>query len=398
MSSAALEWLNLLIRWFHVIAGIWWIGSSLYFVWLDNSFEAPEKPKDGVEGEAWMVHGGFFYLVEKRLMQSGKMPPPEKLLWFKWEATFTWISGMMLLIAAYYLTGGAYLVDPAVANITVPVAVGISFGLVFVSWFVYDTLWQTIGKKSTKVGTALSLLLLVGLTYGLCHTLSGRAAYIHVGAILGTLMVANVWVRILPNQQRMFDAATAGQTPDYSQGKYAKIRSLHNSYMTFPVIFMMISNHYAHTFGNAQNWLVLILLMIFGAGIRHWMICAERKTPANWVLLPVLASFLTLLWMTFPKAKTQTVAEGGQDRIALSQVQAIMGNRCLSCHSSSPTDDVFTTAPKGTMFETPDQIRSQAKLIKVMVVDSTAMPLGNKTQMTDEERAIVGKWIDQNIK
>ncbi|MGE0496101.1 MAG: urate hydroxylase PuuD [Vulcanimicrobiota bacterium] len=392
MNPTVLEWSGLLIRWFHMIAGIWWIGSSLYFVWLDNSFEPPKEARDGVEGETFMVHGGFYYLVEKRLMQPGKMP--ETLHWFKWEATFTWISGMLLLAVVYYLTGGAYLVDPQVADIGTGTAVVISLATVFLSWLVYDTLWQTLGKKSVPAGTAISLSLLLGLAYGLCHTFSGRAAYIHLGAILGTIMVANVWIRILPGQQKMLDDALAGQTPDYSQGKWAKVRSVHNSYMTFPVLFMMISNHYAQTFGDQQNWIVLILLMVFGAGIRHYMITHEQHRPANWVWVPVLASLGLMLWMTAPEKPAAAVTDGGE-QVHFSQVQTIISVRCLQCHSSSPSDDVFTTAPNGVLFETPEQIRKLADRIKVRAVDSKAMPLGNKTNMTDEEREILGRWLAQ---
>lgn len=392
MNPTVLEWSGLLIRWFHMIAGIWWIGSSLYFVWLDNSFEPPKEARDGVEGETFMVHGGFYYLVEKRLMQPGKMP--ETLHWFKWEATFTWISGMLLLAVVYYLTGGAYLVDPQVANIGTGTAVIISLATVFLSWLIYDTLWQTLGKKSVPAGTALSLILLLGLAYGLCHTFSGRAAYIHLGAILGTIMVANVWIRILPGQQKMLDDALAGQTPDYSQGKWAKVRSVHNSYMTFPVLFMMISNHYAQTFGDRQNWIVLILLMVFGAGIRHYMITHEQHRPANWVWAPVLAALAIMLWMTAPEKPAAAATDGGE-QVHFSQVQTIISVRCLQCHSSSPSDEVFTTAPNGVLFETPEQIRKQADRIKVRAVDSKAMPLGNKTNMTDEEREILGRWLAQ---
>ncbi len=392
MSPVVSEWLGLLIRWFHVIAGIWWIGSSLYFVWLDNSFEPPQEPRDGVEGETFMVHGGFYYLVEKRLMEPGKMPP--KLHWFKWEATFTWISGMLLLSVVYYLSGGAFLVDRKVADISLPQAIAISLATVFLSWVVYDLLWQTLGKKSVPAATAVSIVLLVGLTYGLCHLFSGRAAYIHTGAVLGTLMVANVWIRILPNQQKMLDAALAGQTPDYSQGKYAKVRSVHNSYMTFPVLFTMISNHYAHTFGHDHNWVVLLLLVVFGAGIRHLMITHERHQTAYWVSAPVLASLAVLIWMTYPKAPAPVASEGS--RVTMAEVQTVIANRCLACHSSQPSDPVWKKPPLGVVLESPDQIRALAAKIQAQAVDSEAMPLANQTGMKAEERELLGRWIAQS--
>ncbi len=396
MSGAALEWANLAVRWFHVIAGIWWIGSSLYFVWLDNSFEPPKEPRDGVEGETFMVHGGFYYLVEKRLMQPGKMP--EKLHWFKWEATFTWISGMILLAIVYYFTGGSYLIDSKVADISLTVAVAASLAIVLGSWVAYDLMWQTIGKKSEPVGTALSILGMVALAYGLTHLFSGRAAFIHFGAVLGTLMVANVWIRILPGQQKMLDAAMAGETPDYSQGKYAKVRSVHNSYMTFPVIFMMISNHYANTFSHEYNWVIILLLFIIGAGIRHHQICSERGQSANWVWAPVLVSLAITVFMTLPKgAGGAGEAVAAEDRVPFSQVQIIIANRCVSCHSSEPSQQGYalTVAPNGVLLETPEQIRGLAQKIREQSVDSRAMPLGNLTRMTEEEREVLGTWVQQ---
>jgi uncharacterized membrane protein len=392
MSAEALDWANLLIRWFHVIAGIWWIGSSLYFVWLDNSFKPPKEARDGVDGETFMVHGGFYYLVEKRRMQPGKMP--EKLHWFKWEATFTWISGMMLLTVVYYLTGGGSLIDKNVADLTLPMAVCASLGLVIGCWLAYDAMWQTIGKANETAGTALSIAGLVGLAYGLTHLFSGRAAFIHFGAILGTIMVANVWIRILPGQKKMLDDAMAGRTPDYSQGKYAKVRSVHNSYMTFPVVFMMISNHYANTFGNPYNWIILLLLFIFGAGIRHHQITAERGHPARWVFAPVLLALAGLVALTLPKQK---VAHGGGEAVPFGQVRTIVNTRCTPCHSSEPYQPGYpiTAPPKGVLLETPDEIKSQAAKIYEQAVKTKVMPFGNMTRITPQEREILGRWVEQ---
>ena len=389
MSAVTLDWANLLIRWFHMIAGIWWIGSSLYFVTLDNSFEPPKEPRDGVEGESFMVHGGFYYLVEKRLMQPGKMP--EKLHWFKWEATFTWISGMFLLAVVYYFTGGSYLIDAKVA------AVLLSLGLVVGCWLLYDFVWQTIGKKSESVGTALSLIGLVGLSYGLTQVFSGRAAFIHFGAILGTIMVANVWVRILPGQQKMLDDAMAGRTPDYSQGKFAKVRSVHNSYMTFPVLFMMISNHFPRTFGNEYNWIVALLLFIFGAGVRHFMITAERGKAATWVLAPAIIALAATVTMTYPKSQASSEGEP-VDAVPFSEVQRIVYQRCTPCHASipyPPPGAKYTEPPNGGVMETAEQINALSDKIQSQAVDSAIMPLGNLTRITKEEREILGKWAEQ---
>ncbi len=396
MSAAALDWANLLIRWFHVIAGIWWIGSSLYFVWLDNSFEPPKEARDGVDGETFMVHGGFYYLVEKRRMQPNKMP--EKLHWFKWEATFTWISGMMLLIVAYYLTGsGSSLIDKNVADLTLPVAVGASLALVIGCWLAYDLMWQTIGKANEKVGTVLSITGLVGLAYGLTHLFSGRAAFIHFGAILGTIMVANVWIRILPGQKKMLDDAMAGRTPDYSQGKYAKVRSVHNSYMTFPVIFMMISNHYANTFGNPYNWVVILLLFIVGAGVRHHQITSERGKPERWVLAPALLSLVAVIALTTHRPAPAGGAVAQKDLVPFGKVLLIVNNRCTPCHSSEPFQPGYKidAPPKGVLLETPEEIKKQAALIYQQAVKTKVMPFGNMTRMTQDERDTLGQWIEQ---
>ena len=394
MSGATLDWANVLIRWFHMIAGIWWIGSSLYFVTLDNSFKPPKEPRDGVDGETFMVHGGFYYLVEKRFMQPGKMP--DRLLWFKWEATFTWISGMMLLAVVYYFTGGSYLIDSKVADISLQTAVLASLGLVVGCWLLYDLVWQTIGKKSERLGTALSLCGLVGLAYGLTHLFSGRAAFIHFGAVLGTLMVANVWIRILPGQRRMLADALNGKTPDYSQGKFAKVRSVHNSYMTFPVIFMMISNHFPNTFGNPYNWVILLLLFVVGGGVRHFQISEERGNPAYWVLIPAALALVATIAMTYPKTVVKNTDE--QDLIPFTKVQAIVYQRCTPCHASKPYPPKgakYTEPPNGVILETPEQIKGMANKIKLQAVDSGAMPLGNMTRITKEERQTLGQWVDQ---
>ena len=396
MSAAVLDWANILVRWFHVIAGIWWIGSSLYFVTLDNSFKPPKEPRDGVDGETFMVHGGYYYLVEKRFMQAGKMP--DRLLWFKWEATFTWISGMLLLAVVYYFTGGSYLIDSKVADISLQTAVMASMGLVLGCWLLYDFVWQTLGKKSEKLGTAVSLLGLVGLAFGLTNLFSGRAAFIHFGAILGTLMVANVWIRILPGQRKMLQDALDGKTPDYSQGKFAKVRSVHNSYMTFPVIFMMISNHFPITFGNQYNWAVMLLLFVVGGGIRHFQISEERGNPAYWVLAPALLALVGTMGVTYPKAKTGAGGIDAADLVPFTKVQGIIYQRCTPCHSSvpyPPPGAKYTEPPNGIVMETPEQIKGLASKIAAQAVHSNAMPLGNMTRITKKERETLGKWVEQ---
>jgi uncharacterized membrane protein len=384
------DWLGLALRWFHLIAGIGWIGSSFYFMWLDSALTPPAPARKGVEGELWMVHSGGFYSVEKRLIGPGEVPA--SLHWFKWEAALTWMSGISLLAVVYYLGGATQLLD-ANTGLSRPAAIGLSVGLIAAAWIVYDLLWTSpLAKGEGRAATALSFLLLFGAIFGLCRVFPGRAAYIHAGAMLGTLMVANVWMRILPAQQAMIAATQAGRTPDYTLGHRAKRRSVHNSYMTFPVLFMMISNHYPRTYSHPQNWLVLILMVFVGAGVRHAMIRRAKHAPADWVLAPAAAALAVVVWMTLPASPT--VAAGG-DRVAFADVQAVIARRCVACHAEKPTDAIFTVAPAAVTLDTPDRIKAQALQIKVRAVEMRTMPFENKTGMTDEERELLGHWVDQ---
>src|SRR5574341_345555 len=380
------DWLNLAIRWIHLIAGIAWIGSSFYFIWLDSHLEAPAPGKANVEGELWMVHSGGFYQVEKRRIGPGQMP--RTLHWFKWEAAITWISGFALLTLVYYLSAGAYLLDPAVSGLGVGTAIALGVGLLVLGWLVYDRLWRS-PLADGPAAPAASLALVAGVVYGLCHLLSGRAAYIHVGALFGTIMVANVWMRILPAQQRMIDATTAGRQPDFSEGERAKRRSVHNSYLTFPVLFIMLSNHYPATYGHRLNWLVLLLLIVAGAGARHVMMA--KRGAGRWALAPVVAALVVVVALTAPTRAAPASAVGAA--VPFAAVRAVVNQRCLPCHSAYPTDSAFRAAPAGVTFDSPESIARLAERIRVRAVETRTMPFGNKTGMTDEERALVGRWI-----
>ena len=384
------EWLNLALRWFHLVAGIMWIGSSFYFVWLDTrlSIEKPEPPREDVDGEIWMVHGGHFYMVEKRLIRPGKLP--RILHWFKYEALFTWISGIFLLGIVYYLGGGIHLIDPATARVTFVQAIGISLGVIVVSWVVYDLLWKFVGKRAPGVALAISIALLVALIYGLCQVFTGRAAYIHVGAVLGTIMVANVWMRILPGQRRMLKAAERGEQADFSQGVAAKQRSMHNSYVTLPVLAIMLSNHYPAAFGHALNWVILILIFVIGGGIRHFMITWEKEKAAWWMLAPVTAALGVVLFLAGPK----TIEADTGPRVPFAEANDVIVRRCLQCHASQPTDDVFRVPPNGIVLESPQSVQALAPRIRFRTVENETMPLANKTGMTAEERVLIRRWID----
>ena len=393
MSGHMNEWLNLVIRWMHLIAGISWIGSSFFFMWLDSHLESPPPEKEDVSGELWMVHSGGFYQVEKYLIKPGWVP--DNLHWFKWEATFTFITGFFLLGVVYYMGGALYLIRPD-APLPKPAIMAIGLLLLPCAWIVYDLLWNKAFKDQPKVGAAISFGLTMAVAYGLSYILSGRALFIHIGAMFGTLMVTNVWMRILPAQQQMIDATKRNEVPDCSKGERAKQRSVHNNYMTLPVLFMMISNHFPSTYGNTYNWAVLAGMILVGAGIRHFM---NVKTPfSRFTLTAAVAGAFGLFFYTAPPKAPQADASvtGAEVKtVSFSEVQPIIQNRCVSCHAEKPTDDIFKVAPQGAMFDTPERIKAYATQIKARAVDAKTMPLGNKTGMKDEERVLLGRWIDQ---
>ena len=398
MDTVLLDWLNLGLRWFHLVVGIAWIGTSLYFMWLDAALEPPPVPRSGVEGELWMVHSGGFYRVEKLNLGPGQLPAT--LHWFRWEAALTGLSGFGLLVVIYYLTGGLYLIDPAGGRLGLGGAVALGIGVLVAGFAVYDLLWRSrLARDRATLLTLLSYLLLFAVAWALTRYLSGRAAFIHVGALLGTLMVANVWMHIVPAQREMINATKSGRPPDLSLGAHAKRRSAHNSYLTLPVIFMMLSNHYPALYGHRLNWLILITLVIIGAGVRHYMITLEHRRPAGWVWAPVGAALALFVALTWPASRPAPAATAlGERQVSFTVAHGIMQLRCVSCHSARPTDDQFRIAPNNATFDTPASIRARADLIKLRTVITPTMPPGNKTGMTEEERRLLGRWIDQGAR
>jgi uncharacterized membrane protein len=388
-----LDWLNLALRWAHLIAGIGWIGTSLYFMWLDAALIRPERPEGAVEGHTWLLHSGGFYLVERRKLPPGQLPSP--IHWFKWEAAMTFLTGFPLLVLVYYMTGGVYLVDPAVSSITPGVATAVGIGLLGIGWVVYDLLWTSPFARGTgRAASVLSWALLLAVVFGLTHLLSGRAAFIHAGAAIGTIMVANVWMRIVPAQHDLIAAAEAGRTPDSTLSTRAKQRSTHNSYVTFPVIFMMLSTHYPVIYGHPLNWLLLWLLIVVGAAVRHVMLARDKGKPADWWLAPAVAAVAVLVYLTSP-AWLGGPTRGGAPRVAFPAAKSVIDRRCLSCHSQTPSDDFFRVAPNGVTFDVPESIRARAEIIRKRVVVARDMPLANKTGMTDAERELLARWLDQ---
>jgi uncharacterized membrane protein len=389
-----LEWLDLAGRWVHLIAGIAWIGSSFYFIWLDRNLEQPRARKERVEGELWMVHSGGFYQVERRIPAPGAMP--EHLHWFKWEAAITWISGFFLLGVVYYSTRGLYLVDPHVSDIGVGAGIAVGMGAMLVGWMAYDGLWRSALAQRPGLATSISLALVAFLAFVLCNVLSGRAAFVHLGAVLGTAMVANVWMRILPAQQRMIDATAAGREPDLGEALAAKRRSVHNSYMTFPVLILMLSTHFPGLYSNPGNWLVLLLLSIVGGGARHLMIGEGPRRHRAWV--PVLGGSLALLALAPPMNLRAVGGPGSPDRLvgpapSFQEAKAVIVSRCVICHSRTPADDTFGARPGGVAFDTDEQIQTLAGRIYLRAVVTQTMPLANRTLISDEERALLGRWV-----
>lgn len=389
------DWLVFLVRWLHLIAGIMWIGNSFYFMWLDANLEAPDGSDPLSEGSLWMVHSGGFYQVERRKIGPDSMPP--LLHWFKWEATFTWITGFFLLGLVYFTGKALLLVNPTLVALTPPMTVLLSCGLLVVAWFVYDLLFQSKIANSAWKSHPVAIGLIASMAYGFSYLYSGRGAFIMVGAVFGTIMVLNVWIRILPGQSRMIEATRRGETPNFEEGKHAKRRSTHNSYLTLPVLFMMISNHAPQAYANPQNWLILLLLIALGMQVRHIMILQTKGKSFLWVLAPLVVTLLAIgLILNQDHVRRPGVANVERE-IDFAQVRAIVHTRCQPCHATQPTDATFGPMPGGVSFETDEDIFRLAERIRFRAVETETMPIANKTNITAEERSLLGAWVDQHL-
>ena len=399
MEGYILEWLGLLGRWVHLVTGIAWIGASFYFVWLDNHLDAPADAgarERGVGGELWAVHGGGFYNAQK--YTNGVPSMPDKLHWFKWEAYTTLITGAFLLALIYWYQAEVYLIDPNVMALSKPVAIGLGALTLVGGWLGYDALCRSrLGQNEN----AMAAILLVGLTvvaWALCSVFSGRGAYMHFGAMLGTIMVANVFFVIMPGQRAMVAATEEGEQPDPAHGIRAKQRSVHNTYFTLPVLFVMISNHYAMTWGHEYNWLILIALSLAGALIRVHFVKAHFGKPS-----PVPASVAALLLLGIvtaiaprPAALADPASAAGGDTsppVSLAAAHAIVTERCGACHANAPAHPGFSAPPMGVVFASEGETLAQAAAIHQQTVVTRAMPLGNLTGITDEERATLDRWF-----
>lgn len=390
LSPYATDWLDLVFRWFHVIAGIVWIGTSFYFVALDNHLE-PVEGRDDLAGDTWEIHGGGFYRIEKYRVAPQRLPEP--LHWFKWEAYWTWISGFTLFVVLYYFQAHSMLIDPAVANLSTLEAVGASIGLLIAAWLVYDVLCRTVGQRSEKAIAACIFALVVGTAYGVTHLFAARAAYLQVGAMLGTIMVANVFFVIIPAHRELIRAKKAGRAPDPAANVRGKQRSVHNNYFTLPVLFTMLAGHFPFTYGHAHSWAILVWLMAIGALIRVYFNNRHAGRTLWWIPVAAAVGIAGLaIWI-----RPASVPASGAF-VPFSQIQSIVQQRCAYCHSLSPKSTQYTTAPLGIRFDTPQEIASQASLIETVAVQSKLMPLNNQTNMTDAERRLLGAWIAQGAK
>ena len=392
-----LDWLDLAFRWFHVMAAIVWIGTSFYFVALDSHLLPPEKEHDrerGVGGETWEIHGGGFYRIEKFRVAPHALPEP--LHWFKWEAYWTWLSGFALFTVLYYLQPHTYLIDPSVAKLSSAEAIGASICLLVVAWLVYDALCRTVAKRSEAALAVCMLALVTGTAYGVAHLFSARAAYLQVGAMLGTIMVANVFFVIIPAHWELVRAKEAGREPDPAANARGKQRSIHNNYLTLPVLFAMLSNHFSFTYGHKSSWAILVCLMVIGAWVRHYFNLRHRGRTLWWI--PVTAALALAGVAVWIRPSAAQPLNPTSAHVPFAVAHAIVAQRCAVCHSVRPTEPGFSAPPKGIAFDTPQEIKAEVQLIMQQAVVQQTMPLGNLTHMTQSERASLGAWIREGAK
>ena len=398
------EWVEIGVRWLHVITAIAWIGSSFYFVALDLGLRKTPSLPPLAHGEEWQVHGGGFYHIQKYLVAPEMMP--EHLTWFKWESYATWLSGFAMLVLVYYLGAEMFLIDPTVMDLAVWQAVGISLASLAFGWLVYNTLCRVFVNADQTVLMVALFVVLVGMSWFYTQVFSGRAALLHLGAFTATIMSANVFMVIMPNQRIVVADLKAGRKPDPKYGKIAKQRSTHNNYLTLPVIFLMLSNHYPLVFATEYNWIIASLVFLMGVTIRHWFNTQHaRKGNPHWTWGLTAILFLMIAWLS--TAPLRTVPDlGPEPEAALSgaalqhaaaagfdDVVGIVQGRCSMCHAAEPSWEGMVWPPKGVVLETPAQIAHEARRIYMQSGVSHAMPPGNLSYMEPEERLAIIRWF-----
>jgi uncharacterized membrane protein len=392
------DWLALLVRWLHLVTGIAWIGASFYFVWLDNHLQPPREPDEELAGELWAVHGGGFY-VSRKYRIAPREPPPT-LHWFYWEAYTTWLSGFALLCLLYFVRAEAYLIDPAVIALSKPAAIGMALAMLAGAWLLYDALCRSrLQRRPGALGVILAVLFCLE-AFVLCRLFSGRGAFMVFGSSLGTIMVANVLFVIIPGQRELVRAKREQRVPDAAPGLRGKQRSVHNTYLTLPVLFVMISNHYPITFGANNNWLVLIAMSVAGAGIRAWFVARHRQAQWQpWGLSAAIVSAICIaavITALAPRPSLRAEAHSAAGSGDLVRVQSIIEKRCVPCHATHPTHAGFPAAPNGVVLENLGELMRHLPQVQQQLA-TRAMPLGNLTGMTPDERAQVLQWTDQTL-
>ncbi len=406
MENYLLEWANALLRLLHIITAIAWIGSSFYFVWLDNHLIRPKSPdllEKGVDGALWAVHGGGFYNPQKYMVAPKKIHT--ELHWFYWESYSTWMTGFALFVAIYLLNPSIYLIDKKVFDLSPAVAVVAALGFLVAFWFVYDTICRVFGSRErgeTIVGVLVAVFVAVA-TYVACHIFAGRAAFLMMGAMIATAMSANVFVWIIPGQRAVIAQMKAGDPVDPVYGKRAKQRSVHNTYFTVPVLIAMLSNHYGWLYSAKLNWLVLILLMLAGALIRHFFVARHKvqvahelgkpaSMPWGYVVAGSAMILAVVVWLLpAPQAASVTPAAAKAEVPTIAQVQPIMEQRCVMCHNQQ-------LQQKNIALHTPELTRQHAQAVHQQVVVTKLMPMNNATQITDDERSVIQRWFASGAK
>ncbi|MBI1777342.1 MAG: urate hydroxylase PuuD [Proteobacteria bacterium] len=387
------EWLSAGLRWLHVLAGISWIGSSFYFIHLDLSLRPTPGRPEGTQGEAWQVHGGGFYNMVKYLVAPARLP--RELTWFKWEAYTTWLSGFSLLIVTYYWSADLFFVDRAVLDIGTAAAITLSLGTLLAGWLAYEAMCRSsLGRDEVRLAL-VGFVFLVGLAWGFTHAFSGRGAFIQMGALIGTMMVANVFVVIIPNQKRVVAALLAGAAPDPDLGKQAKQRSVHNNYLTLPVVFLMLANHYPLFFATRYNWLIFAIVLLIGFIIRHFYNLRHAGLPNPWwTWVAAAIGMAAIAFLSWAGARSGgAAAASGTPPPSFDQVAEIIATRCSMCHMAEPVWNGFIHAPDDVLLDTPDDIAARARQIMIFAVLTDAMPPGNVTLITEEERRLVGAGL-----
>lgn len=392
MDNFIADWLNLILRWAHMIVGIGWIGTSFYFIALDLGLRKEKGQQKGVYGTAWQVHGGGFYHVKKYTVAPPQLP--EHLHWFRWEAYLTWVTGFGLLCVQYYWNARAFLIDPAVLDIAPSTAIMISVATLAAGWLLYDLTCRLFGDNTLPLALTV-FAMIVAASWGLTHIFSGRGAFIHVGALVGTIMACNVFMVIIPNQKKMVAQMIAGKNPDARLGAIGKQRSLHNNYLTLPVLLMMVSPHYPMLFSHPHSWLVVALILVTGGLVRHFINRADAGDDFRlftWTAPAAAIALACAITLTAPKLPASTMQVADADALK------IVSHHCTGCHARKPTHAGFAEAPNNIRIENLNDLRQYARLVRAQAVNSNAMPLGNETRMSAEERAMLGAWLQANAR